>query len=185
MMAAYSIAFQFQCTTHLFSPSADRTSLHLINFRGRKKPRAMKKPQNVSSSYMTPKRAIYFVALNALMFCLSYSCKSESTKVNYDSSNIEEVDTCLLGMTIKSAIAKLTVDTSQFFAFDEPPGILRGIKITIDNEYEIALEVERTSIIGQSKYSFREQYKYIEDKTINAVSWTNLTTKQSRSVSRK
>ena len=135
-----------------------------------------------SSTYMAPKRAIYFVVVSALMFCLSYSCRPEPSKVTCNSSKIEEVDTCLIGMTIKFAIAKLAVDTSQFFAFDEPPGILRGIKITVDTTYEIVLEVERTSIFGQSKYPFSEHYKYIENKTISSVSWANNMTKESRSI---
>jgi hypothetical protein len=105
----------------------------------------------------------------------SEQANSEEADCNvFDSTNIEEMDTCLVGMTIKQAIDKLDLDTSQFHAFDEPPGILRGIKFMLNDDYEIELSVERTSIINQSTFTYREHYRYIEDKIITAVSWTNL-----------
>ncbi len=89
--------------------------------------------------------------------------------------DIEKMDTCLLGQTIGEVIQKLKIDTSQFIAFDEPPMILRGLSIHIDDSCSIRLYVERTSItheLASKKFTAaRLQYLYIIDKKIIGVSW--------------
>jgi len=93
------------------------------------------------------------------MGSVSYGQSSQNQDCN--SIDIEKIDTCLLGITLKLAIEKLKIDTSQFYAFDEPPLILRGIKINLADTCEIDLYVERTSIIDLPSISYRQEYKYI------------------------
>lgn len=102
---------------------------------------------------------------------LSACCPVENKYPDCNSSDIELLDSCLLGQTLQTAITKLKADTSQFLSIDEPPGILRGITIDLGDTCEITLVVPRTSIIGKPYLGVRRTYLYIADSTIIALSW--------------
>ena len=86
-------------------------------------------------------------------------------------SDIEKNDSCLLGTTIGYAIGKLKIDTSQFYAFDEPPDILRGININLGDTCEIELHVNRTSIRKKPRLHYKQTYIYIINEKIIGVTW--------------
>lgn len=115
-------------------------------------------------------------------FMWMVTCGQSAQSQDYNSTDIEKMDTCLLGITLKSAIEKLKIDTSQFYAFDEPPLILRGVKINLADTCEIELYVERTSIIDKPSIGFRQEYKYIEHKKVIGLFWTKKRKDKQRSI---
>lgn len=115
-------------------------------------------------------RSILLITILTI-FMWSVSCGQSSQSPDCNSTDLEKIDSCLLGITLKSAIEKLKIDTSQFYAFDEPPLILRGIKINLADTCEIELYVERTSIIDLPSIGYRQEYKYIENKKVIGLFW--------------
>ena len=93
------------------------------------------------------------------------------------------MDTCLLGQTIMAAIEKLKVDTSNFSAFNEPPGILRGIYVQLSDTCKVQLYVDRTSIIDKvDTINYRQNYLYLLDKKIIGVTWRKDKLKKRKSI---
>ncbi len=81
------------------------------------------------------------------------------------------------------AIAKLNIDSSQFFLFDEPPGILRGIYIFGIDSVKIRLYTERVRIMDSFGFVSYDTSKYIlNDKNILGVSWKKEATQKERKV---
>ena len=114
--------------------------------------------------------------LSPFIFLTIFNCSSPYVTINSypdcSSTDIEKMDTCLIGQTIKTAIEKLKIDTSQFSAFDEPPRILRGIYIQLHDTCIIRLYVDRTSIIDKPDTSnYRQEYLFIATKKIIGVAW--------------
>ncbi|MBK8228356.1 MAG: hypothetical protein IPK70_14435 [Flavobacteriales bacterium] len=85
-------------------------------------------------------------------------------------ANADALVNALTGRTIREAIALLKVDTSQFYVFDEPPGILRGMNVQLNDSTVLSLNYKRRSIIDKPYRGFRQQYLYVVDDTITAVS---------------
>lgn len=117
-----------------------------------------------------------------IIICSISSCSRHTESSESNSTNIEKMDSSLLGITLKSAIEKLDIDTSQFYAFDEPPLILRGIIIDFSDSFDLELFVERTSVMDKPHLGLRQQYKYIEDKKIIGVSWIDKKTNKRKSI---
>jgi len=115
------------------------------------------------------------IALILFGLIVTFGCVDKSWQVSKPrdcaSRDIEKIDSCLLGQTIKIAIEKLKIDATQFYAFDEPPGILRGLEINIADSCKIVLLVERTSIIDRPILDSKQNYQYIIDKKIIGVNW--------------
>jgi hypothetical protein len=100
-----------------------------------------------------------------------------------DSKDIESMDTCLINKPIINAIIQLGIDSSQFFLFDEPPGILRGIYIFGIDSVKIRLYTERVSIMDSLGLVNYDTSKYIlNDKKIVGVSWKKEATQKERKV---
>src|SRR5687767_14655987 len=129
-------------------------------------------------------RLIRFLALTFVAAGCSLSFISVANDTDCTSSDIERVDSCLMGRPLKEAISKLKVDTSQFFAFDEPPGILRGIYIRQSDTCIIHLYVERTSITNKldSFPNWRMNYVHIIDKRVIGVTWKKPRQNKAKSV---
>ena len=125
----------------------------------------------------------YSILVFAMFLC---NCNDISSIKNHSmcsSQDIEQSDTCLLGKTLRFSINTLKLDTSQFYAFDEPPGIIRGINIQMSDSCDIALYVDRTSIIKErDSLEFKQQYLYILDKKVIMVSWAKPKKNKKRSV---
>ena len=88
-----------------------------------------------------------------------------------------------MGKPIDYAIKQLQIDTSEFTAIEEPPGILDGIRITIGDSCKIDLYVDHVVANKKGlikKYgpqaSFRVLYLPIEHKKIIAIRWEKLKT---------
>jgi hypothetical protein len=118
----------------------------------------------------------------ASIWSLSFS--SPAYKADCRSSDIERIDSCLMGLPLKEAISNLKVDSSQFLAFDEPPGILRGIRIDLADTCMIRLYVERTSIVDKldSFDNWRMDYLHIIDKKVIGVTWKKLKQKKGKAI---
>lgn len=114
-----------------------------------------------------------FLSLTFIAAVGGISFASMGKNSDCTSYDIERIDSCLIGKPLKEAISTLKIDTSQFFAFDEPPGILRGIYIRQSDTCIICLYVERTSIIDKpdSFSNWRMNYLYINDKNVIGVTW--------------
>ena len=117
------------------------------------------------------------ILLVTLFFASTFDgCRTPNYRSQYpdcNSTDIEQLDTCLLRRPLRHAIDKLKLDTSQFYAFDEPPGILRGIVAELADTCEIRIYIDRASIIDKKdSLYFRQLYLHIIDKSVIGVSWT-------------
>lgn len=106
-----------------------------------------------------------------ILFLYSFSSANAQTKkASGDYEVIKKRYATLLGMRVKKVIEKLQIDTTRFFAFDEPPMILAGIEIELGDTLSLQCMVERTSLFGKARLPFRQQYKYIEHKKVIGIS---------------
>lgn len=127
----------------------------------------------------TPLMKPYSILIFILALFIGCTVTNSKNK-NYPdctSADIEKMDTCLLGLTIKQAIEKLGIDTSQILAFDEPPGIIRGASIQLSDTCRIRLYVTRFSIMDTSGLfydPYRVHYREVIDKKIIGVAWRKL-----------
>jgi hypothetical protein len=110
-----------------------------------------------------------------LMLLTLMSCgQKKNLKPQYPnciSTDIEQMDTCIIGLTIQEAVERIGLDTSKIFVIDEPPGIARGISGTLGDSCEIRLYVTRTSMIQNDDYDYRIDYSLIANKNIIGLSW--------------
>ena len=114
---------------------------------------------------------LFYLLLTVIGICCGSSHFTKSNYPDCNSSDIEFLDTCLLGKSVREALVKLNIDTSRVYAFDEPPGILRGIHITTDTT-RILLYTRRKSIIDLiSEMNYRLYYTLLLDSNIIGVSW--------------
>lgn len=103
------------------------------------------------------------------------------------SGDISRMDTCLLGMTIRQALNKFNLDTSQFHVIEEPIAALRGIRFRPNDSSEVNLYVQKTLIkekfdsfrmrdslnfLLKDSLKFENRYLFIVDKPIKTVVWT-------------
>ncbi len=101
--------------------------------------------------------------------------------------DISKMDTCLLGMTLRQALTKLQLDTSQFSVIEEPIASLRGISFRPNDSTAVNLYVQKTlikekydsfrmrdslNILLQDSLKFKNRYLFILDKAIKSVAWT-------------
>ena len=114
-------------------------------------------------------KIIYLYLIAGFIFLLS--CKSKTEQSIITSHDIEKIDALLLGDTLKNAIEKLKIDTSQFYSIEEPPGILIGITINLGDSCKIDLFVNRLSIIDSANKNFRQDYLYIINEKIIGIAW--------------
>ena len=113
-------------------------------------------------------------ALITSIFCLYILGCSNNIANNYpdcSSVDIEKMDTCLISLTIKQAINKLHIDTSQFLPYFED-AYLGGIQIVIKDSCAITLISESVNVDDiDLPRNFRLWYLYIIDKKIIGVEW--------------
>lgn len=116
-----------------------------------------------------------FLAITILLGLFLSFARHEDRFKDCNSSDIEQIDSCLVGLNLDEAIVKLKIDSSQFLAFDEPPLILRGITIRFADTCRARIYVERTSIMDKLDSlgdDWRSKYKYILKKKVIGVSWS-------------
>jgi hypothetical protein len=96
---------------------------------------------------------------------------------NLISNNIEKIDTCLIGLTIKQAINNLKIDTSQFTIALEDASYY-GLNITIIDSIsiphtvtQIVLHTEQISATSCINRNFKLLYLCLIDKIITRVDW--------------
>jgi hypothetical protein len=84
------------------------------------------------------------------------------------------MDSCLIGLQLREAIQKIDYDTTQMFAVDEPPGMLRGVSVSQGDTCEIRIYVPRTSIFDSTGLFIdldRKTVSEIIDKKVVGVTW--------------
>jgi hypothetical protein len=121
-----------------------------------------------------------------LLVVFIFSCQSRRTvgpPAHDDRSiNSEVVDSSLLGLPLRDAIAKLGIDSRQFFVIEEPPFALRGIMWQTDSLHEVRLLTGRLSIrhlwnstdsLQQDSLKFRNKYRFLLDRQITGIVWTS------------
>lgn len=114
-----------------------------------------------------------------MLLTLSSCGQKKNLKPQYPdctSTDIEKMDTCIMGLTIQEAVKKLEIDTSRAYVINEPPGIARGISATLGDTCEICLYVERTAVM----HDYRNRYALIEGKKIIGLSWKKPKTKKGK-----
>ena len=96
-----------------------------------------------------------------------------------------------MGKTLKEAMEILKCDSSRFYTINEPPGVLRGIGISLSDTCEIGLFVERTFINFNKLDSLVSPttsnlfYEIIADKEIIALSWKKPKQNKSNRIERR
>ena len=103
------------------------------------------------------------------------SCfNGHSQTSNQNISNIEVLDSSLIGKKIKKAIESLDLD-SNYTVIQEPPGIVRGIWIKEIEGYQIQLLTKRTVARQLSNKKTRKlNYAKILKLKIIGVSWQSV-----------
>ena len=119
----------------------------------------------------------FFTSLVILYAIITVSCSnSKKTTSKYpdcSSNDISKMDTCLLGMTLREAISKLKIDTSQLHVIEEPIAMLRGISFRLNDSSEINLYVQKTLIKDKrDSLEFSKRYLFIIDRPIKTIRWT-------------
>jgi hypothetical protein len=148
---------------------------------------AQQKALDVMCNYMRPFIIICYVAIPLLVLSCSSQKIGNGKYPDCSSGDIAKMDTCLLGMTLRQALNKLNIDTSQFHVIEEPIAALRGISFRPNDNSEVKLYVEKT-LIKEKFDSFRlrdslnfllrdslkseNRYLFIVDKPIKTVVWT-------------
>ena len=133
----------------------------------------------------------FIIICSVIVSLFLLSCSSQrmanSKYLDCSSGDIARMDTCLLGMTIRQALNKLNLDTSQFYVIEEPIAALRGISFRPNDSSEVNLYVQKTLIKGKydsfrmrdslnfllkDSLKFKNRYLFIIDKPIKTVVWT-------------
>ena len=138
-------------------------------------------------NYMRKVIIILELTLVLALFNCSSQKKVDSSYPGCSSTDISKMDTCLLGMTIRQALNKLNLDTSQFYVIEEPTAALRGISFRPNDSSEVNLYVQKTLLKGkydsfrmrdslnfllEDSLKFSNRYLFIIDKPIKTVVWT-------------
>ena len=125
-----------------------------------------------------------FLILLFVSLCFVGCNSSKISKKNYpdcSSTDIEKVDSCLLGLTIRQAIEKLKLDTAHISTMQEPLLMIRGIDFMPDSNSRVELFVEKTSIVskidsirksGGDRINPKYFYQFIMERPILTIRWT-------------
>ena len=93
------------------------------------------------------------------------------------------MDTCLLNKPLGFAINKLGIDSSQFFLFDEPPGVMQGIYVFALDTVQIRIYTDRVQILDSLGFVNYDTTKYmLNDKKVVGVSWRKKEMKKERKI---
>jgi len=126
----------------------------------------------------------YFLIL--LFISIAGCSVVKNLKVKYPDCNsfdIEYMDSCLLNKPLSFAISKLGIDSSQFFLFDEPPGVMQGIYVFALDTVQIRIYTDRVQILDSLGFVNYDTTKYIlNDKKVVGVSWLKKKMKKERKI---
>ena len=87
-------------------------------------------------------------------------------------ANIEQSYKCLVGLTVKTALARLQIDTSAVRTFEEPTFLIRGLEITQGDSLVIKLYTGRTrNFPSGEKKVHGSDLPLILDKKVIGASW--------------
>ena len=107
-----------------------------------------------------------------LVFFLLYASILKGTDCY--SSRIEEVDSCLIGMTLKAAINKLQVNANQYNVLQGGDGI-QGYHINLP-DYIIDLYILPVPVLFKVVIGSKEDY--VDDRQIISLQWKSKITGQ-------
>jgi hypothetical protein len=124
----------------------------------------------------------YFLILLFIGFAGCTAVKALRVKYpDCNSFDIEYMDSCLLNKPLSFAISKLGIDSSQFFLFDEPPGVMRGIYVFALDTVQIRIYTDRVQILDSLGFVNYDTTKYmLNDKKVVGVSWRKKEKKKER-----
>ena len=77
-------------------------------------------------------------------------------------------------MTVLDYVRQINLDTSRLRTIEEPPGVLKGIEITIGDSCIIRIYAGGTMLtdsIGIKRISRKSDFKLIAGKKIKGISW--------------
>lgn len=115
------------------------------------------------------------------------SCKiTKSNAGNPASVDIEKIAPSLIGKTVNKGIALLRLDSTQYYYFQEPPLIARGINITLSDTCSIRLYIERTALWNKKgKFERNTNLRnLVLHKRIIGVSWRKPKSKKHKTYGR-
>src|SRR6185503_13308078 len=104
---------------------------------------------------------------------INYSCNNTATSQRCDSSDIEQVDSCLLGKTIEECIKQLNISPGNFIPHRLFYREIHGIYIRLSDTCKITLVVDNPYIMNDAEAGgeFRSFYKYVLNKKVKGICW--------------
>jgi hypothetical protein len=107
-----------------------------------------------------------------LLLTIQFSLFSQENKKLI--TNIEQIDSLLIGKKIKKAFKLLDID-SNWTVIHEPPMIIQGVRVN-NNEYEIQFITERISWskFKKDKETNQKKYSKIVNYKIIGISWRTI-----------
>lgn len=93
------------------------------------------------------------------------SCKATHLEISYK---------CSVGMTVLDYVRQINMDTSRFRTIEEPPGVLKGIAITVGDSCIVRIYTGGpmlTDSLGDKRFSRKSDFILIAKKKIKGISW--------------
>lgn len=89
--------------------------------------------------------------------------------------DIEQIDDCLLGKDVQTALARLQIDTSAAAPFEEPPLILRGLHLRQGDSCEITFYIRRTPVMDAAGHRALSGRAIMLRQKITGLHWRKKT----------
>src|SRR6185436_1094511 len=104
---------------------------------------------------------------------IDYSCNNTAASQQCNSSDIEQVDSCLLGKTIEECIKHLNISPGNFIPHRIFYREIHGIYIRISDTCKITLIVDKPYIMNdtEAEGEFHNFYKYVLNKKVKGICW--------------
>jgi hypothetical protein len=112
-----------------------------------------------------------FLLISAVLACLLFSCVA-STR-NCHSTDIEQIDTCLIGKTLEACIQKLNVTPSDFIPHRIFYREVHGIYIRLSDTCKITLIVDKHYQMNDMEAAgdFNTFYRHILKRKVKGICW--------------
>jgi hypothetical protein len=93
---------------------------------------------------------------------------------NCKSSDIEMSYKCAIGMTLFEFLRQIRLDTSAIKIVEEPPAVIKGIRITVGDSLMIRIYTGGpllTDSLGKKRFSQKSDLSLIIEKKIRGIIW--------------
>lgn len=111
-----------------------------------------------------------------LILALALCCSCTSTRLLQQCNDtairdIEQIDDCLLGKDVQTALARLQIDTGATVPFEEPPLTLRGLHLWQGDSCEITFYIRRTPVMNAAGHKVLPGRALMLRQKITGLHW--------------